>query len=115
MAFHPCYNTDKEVLHYDFNGVADELSGNLVTGSGAKMRFSRTLNEKCYAVPCPDELLPVGDAFVSFVFEDDRKSAGLAYKGKYKVIATSIPFEAVTSESQREKLMGAVMRFLGGK
>ena len=105
----------KEVLHYDFNGVADELSGNLVTGSGAKMRFSRALNEKCYAVPCPDELLPVGDAFVSFVFEDDRKSAGIAYKGKYKVIATSIPFEAVTSESQREKLMGAVMRFLGGK
>lgn len=102
-----------DVLHYDFGGRAKDSSGSLVTGSGANIRFCRTVNENCYAVSCPDVLVPVGKkAFVSFVFDEDRQSAGIAYNGDYRVIATSIPFEAVTSENQRNKLMEAVMRYL---
>lgn len=101
------------VLHFAYAGTTDDLSGDLVTGSGAKIRFSRKANEECYAVSRPDVLAPVGSkAFVSFVFDEDKQSAGVAYNGKYRVIATSIPFEAVSGEKQRVALIGAVMRYL---
>ncbi len=102
----------RDVLRYEYGGSITDLSENLVTGSGARLRFNRTANEECYAVPRPDVLVPVGKAFVSFIFSGDKQSAGIAYAGKYRVLATSIPFETVTDERQRVNLMGAVMRFL---
>ena len=70
------------------------------------------MNEECYAVPRPDVLVPAKDAFVAFVYNKNKKSAGVAYAGRYRVLSTSFPFEAVDNEQLRFYLMGAVLRFL---
>jgi hypothetical protein len=63
-------------------------------------------------VPSPDVLVPINDAFVSFIYKGNKKSAGVAYSGDYRVISTAFPFETVVDDEKRKNLMGAVMRFL---
>ena len=106
------HNFIKNVLHVDYGGSVTDLSENIITGSGLCMNFRRGANEECYAVSRPDILVPVDNAFVSFVFDGSKQSAGVAYAGDYRVISTSFPFESVTDSELRSKLMGAVMRFL---
>lgn len=102
----------REVLRLDYGGSVYDLSEGVVFGSGLELPVRRTANEHCYAVPCPDVLVPIDDAFVSFIYNGNRKSAGVAYSGNYRVLSTAFPFEAIADEDKREKLMGAVLRFL---
>ena len=103
----------REVLRCDYGGTVSDVSENIVSGAGgALFRVPRVVNEECYTVSRPDILVPIDDAFVSFVFNGCRESAGVAYAGKYRVLSTSFPFESVLGEKEREELMGAVMRFL---
>ena len=102
----------REVLRLDYGGSVYDLSEGVVFGSGLQLPVRRTANEHCYAVPCPDVLVPIDDAFVSFIYNGNRKSAGVAYSGNYRVLSTAFPFEAIADEGKREKLMGAVLRFL---
>ena len=103
----------RDVLHFECGGTVEDLNEEQISGSGLHLSIGRTVNEGCYAVSRPDALLPQGGAFLSFVFNDSRKGAGVAYAGDdYRVLSTSFPFEAVKGDLQRVKLMGAVMRFL---
>lgn len=102
----------RDVLRFDYGGSVSELNENCISGSGLEFSIARTVNERCYAVSRPDILVPLDDAFVSFVFNGNRESAGVAYAGNYRIISTSFPFETVSEEEQRDKLMGAIMRFL---
>ena len=103
----------RDVLRCDYGGSVDELSETGIVGNVSRVfRIPRAVNEECYAVSRPDILVPLDDAFVSFVFEGCRESAGVAYAGDYRVLSTSFPFEAVRGVEARNELMGAVMRFL---
>ena len=103
----------RELLHLDYGGTVSNLAEGTVVGSGLNLSIARKANEECYAVSRPDILVPLDNAFVSFVFDGCRESAGVAYAGDgYRVLSTSFPFEAVQSSALRAKLMGAVMRFL---
>lgn len=102
----------RDVLRFDYGGSVNDLSESVISGSGLEFEIPRRVNEGCYTVSRPDILVPIDDAFVSFVFNGNRESAGVAYVGDYKVLSTSFPFEAVAGEKKRAKLMGAVMRFL---
>ena len=102
----------REVLRLDYGGSVFDTSEDVLYGSGLELPVRRTANECCYAVPCPDVLVPIDDAFVSFIYKGNRKSAGVAYSGDYRVLSTAFPFETIADESKREKLMGAVLRFL---
>lgn len=102
-----------DVLRCDYGGTIEDLSENGISGNGGSLfRIPRKVNEECYTVSRPDILVPLDDAFVSFVFDKCRESAGVAYAGKYRVLSTSFPFEAVMGEGERTELMGAIMRFL---
>lgn len=102
----------RSLLKFDYGGSVADASEDVVFGSNLSLPFRRTVNEECYAVARPDVLVPEDDAFVAFVFDKSKKSAGVAYAGKYRVLSTSFPFEAVADESLRAYLMGAVLRFL---
>ena len=103
----------RNLLHFEYGGTITDLSENTVAGSGLRLTIDRGVNEECYAVSRPDILVPLDEAFVPFVFDGCKESAGVAYSGKgYRVLSTSFPFEAVQNAVQRAKLMGAVMRFL---
>ena len=102
----------REVLRLDYGGSVDDAFEDVVFGSGLKIPVWRKVNEQCYAVSRPDILVPIDDAFVSFVFDRSRESAGVAYSGNYRTLSVSFPFEAIADREKRVKLMGAVMRFL---
>ena len=103
----------RDLLHFDYGGTVTNLAESAVTGSGLRLTIPRKVNEECYAVSRPDILVPLDKAFVSFVFDGCKESAGVAYVGNgYRVLSTSFPFEAVQNSALRTKLMGAVMRFL---
>lgn len=102
----------RNLLKFDYGGSVHDTSENHIFGSNLNMEMYRTVNEECYAVARPDILAPVGDAFVAFVFDGCKESAGVAYAGDYRVLSSSFPFESVVSEEQRNMLMGAIMRFL---
>ena len=103
----------RNLLHFDYGGTVSNLYEDVITGSGLRMSIERKANESCYAVSRPDILVPLDDAFVSFVFDGCKESAGVAYSGNgYRTLSTSFPFEAVQNSLHRTKLMGAVMRFL---
>ena len=102
----------RDVLRFDYGGSVYDKSETEIFGSGLDITVRRSLNEECYAVPSPDILVPIDDAFVSFIYKGNRKSAGVAYSGYDRVLSTAIPFEAICDEGKREKLMGAIMRFL---
>lgn len=103
----------RDVLRCDYGGSLDDLSETGITGNASRVfRIQRTVNSECYAVSRPDILVPLDEAFVSFVFEGCRESVGVAYAGDYRVLSTSFPFEAVQGEEARSELMGGIMRFL---
>lgn len=103
----------RDMLKFDYGGSVFNSAENTVFGSNLRIGIHRTVNEQSYAVPSPDILVPVGNAFVSFVYNGCKESAGVAYAGdKYRVLSTGFPFESIVSEQQRNQIMGAVMRFL---
>jgi hypothetical protein len=103
----------RELLRFDYGGAVPSLADDVVAGSGLRLNVGRTVNAECYAVSCPDILVPVDEAFVPFVFDGCKESAAVAYSGGgYRVLSTSFPFEAVKNSVHRAELMGAVMRFL---
>ena len=102
----------RSFLKFDYGGSVADVQESEVFGSNLLLPVKRGVNEGCYAVSRPDVLVPSKDAFVAFVYNRSKKSAGIAYSGDYRVIAMSIPFEAVVGEGLRAQLMGSVMRFL---
>ena len=102
----------RNVLKFDYAGCVADTTENRIFGSNLTFDVSRTANEQCYAVARPDILAPVGNAFIAFVFDKSRESAGIAFADNYRVLATSFPFETIFNEGLRAELMGAVMRFL---
>ena len=102
----------RSLLKYDYGGSVHNATENRIFGSNLNMSICRTVNEHCYAVASPDILVPVDNAFVSFVFDGCKQSAGVAYAGQYRTLCTSFPFETIVDEQQRSLLMGAIMRFL---
>ena len=105
-------NFIREVLRLDYGGTVFDKSENVISGSGLDLPVCREVNEMCYAVSNSDVLVPIDDAFVAFIYKGNRKSAAVAYRGDYRVLSAAFPFETVSDESKREKLMGAIMRFL---
>lgn len=102
----------RNLLKVDFGGTVSNVAEDVIFGSNMRMHIARTVNEVCYALPRPDILVPVDNAFISFVFDGCKASAGVAYAGNYRTISVSFPFETISSEEQRTQLMGSIMRFL---
>lgn len=105
-------NFIRSLLKFEYGGSMTDVSEDIVFGSNLSLPIHRTVNEENYAVARPDVLVPVQDAFVAFVYNKSKKSAGVAYSGKYRVLSTGFPFESVSDEGMRFSLMGSVMRFL---
>ena len=103
----------RDLLRFDYGGTVSNIADDVVAGSGLRLAVGREVNSGCYAVSRPDILVPLDEAFVPFVFDGCKESAGVAYAGNgYRVLSTSFPFEAVKNSVHRAELMGAVMRFL---
>lgn len=101
----------ENVLKYRYaQSLRDSYSGQIF-GMGHTMEISRMMNEKSYAVPAPESILPVVPAFSAFVYTDGNRSAGTAYKGNYRTFVLGFPFESITSEQERARVMTGILGF----
>lgn len=79
------------------------------------MSYSATLNDRNYIVERPDILVPAESARTSelFTFSDSGRRAGqLVRRGKGRVAVVTVPFEAVTSATDRAAMMKKILNAL---
>jgi hypothetical protein len=74
------------------------------------------LTEKSLAIPAPETLIPVAPAYSVLAYEEGNQCAAIAYPGTdYRTFILGFPFESIREESERIRLMGMALKFLGGK
>ena len=105
----------EKILKYGFQGSLKDTRSGQITGLGRTLQIPRLPNEKAYAVTAPDCIVPVDSAFPVFVYQPGQYSAGIAYKGNYRVFAIGFPFESIESETDRAIVMAAILKFFGEK
>lgn len=105
----------EKILKYGFQGSLKDTRSGQITGLGRTLQIPRLPNEKAYAVTAPDCIVPVDSAFPVFVYRPGQYSAGIAYKGNYRVFAMGFPFESIESETDRAIVMAAILKFFGEK
>lgn len=79
------------------------------------LHFNTILNSKQYAVESPDALDICNGSKVIHSFEGNNNPATVGYRGKYKTIISSIPFESIESEKERMQLMKEIIQFFEKK
>jgi hypothetical protein len=77
-----------------------------VFGANTTLSFPTQVNEKSYAVPAPDCLLPTAGAYSTFVYTPGNYGAGIAYKGTdYRTFVLGFPFESIDNAQHRSRIM----------
>ncbi len=105
-----------EILGADGAESDTSLSGRLRDATTGKVvNYSATLNDRNYIVERPDILVPAESARTSelFTFSDSGRRAGqLVRRGKGRVAVVTVPFEAVTSATDRAAMMKKILNAL---
>lgn len=79
-------------------------------GANTPLSFPTRANEKSYAVPAPECLLPTGGAYSTFVYTPGNYGAGIAYKGTdHRTFVLGFPFESIEGAEQRTRVMMAAL------
>jgi len=75
--------------------------------------FNTVYNPSIYTVDAPDAIEPVDSLGKTIIrYAENNISAGVAYKGKYKIVAFGFPFESIINEKERNIIMEKVIKFL---
>ncbi len=102
----------ENVLKYTFGGSMQGITTGQIYGANTQLAIPVQVNEKSYAVPAPDCLLPTGNAYSAFVYTPGNYSAGIAYPGSdYRTFVLGFPFESIEGASQRASIMSAILQF----
>lgn len=105
----------ENVLHYTF--VKTDASNNgkltLLTNSdfNSEFNFCTKLNQSLYAVEAPDAINCTKGGKVQFRFSDSKLPACVTYRGTYKSVVATFPFESILYESNRNKFMSETLSF----
>lgn len=108
----------EQVLRYKLSESRVESSGiisnyfSIWSMFGQKYyRYNNSLDNEMYAVEHPDGLDTSYGSQIIHSFEKSNLPATVGYKGKYKTIISSVPFESIPSEKEREVLMKEITTF----
>ena len=97
-------------------GSRETLYTSQVRSAHSQFTIPRTLNEKSLAIPAPETFIPVAPAYAVLAYEEGNQCAAIAYPGTdYRTFILGFPFESIREESERIRLMGMALKFLGGK
>ncbi len=98
------------VLKFAHGGAMYGITSGQVYGAGITLTFPTQPNEKTYAVPSPDCILPSGNAYSNFVYTPGNYGAGIAYKGSdYRTFVLGFPFESIENAQHRSRIMKAAL------
>lgn len=74
--------------------------------------FHTIPNEYSYTSESPDGIEPSGKgAWTIFRYKDNNISAGVAYRGSYKVVSLGFPIETIKNKRDMEELLKSVLLF----
>jgi hypothetical protein len=100
----------QNTLKFTHGGSMYGVTTGQAFGANTSFTFPTQVNEKSYAVPAPDCLLPVGGSYSAFVYTPGNYGAGIAYKGTdYRTFVLGFPFESIDGAEQRAKVMKSVL------
>ena len=101
------------VLHYRWKGSLKSSDENGVKGMRSKPEIYRTATRDSYGVTRPDILSPTGKATALLSYARSGLTAGIGYKERTGGCFTmGFPFESITSERERDKLMRNIIKYL---
>lgn len=101
------------VLHYRWEGPLPSATENEVKGLRSKPEIRRNATAYGYGVTRPDVLSPTQKGATLMTYTDSKLTAGVGYKDRTQACLTlGFPFESITSERERDKLMKSILRFL---
>ncbi|MCX7871549.1 MAG: hypothetical protein N2485_08325, partial [bacterium] len=69
-------------------------------------------DEKIYKVEAPDEIGSINGSEVLMRFSENEFSTMIGYKKDYGVIALTVPFETISSDNERFRLLKLVLNYL---
>jgi hypothetical protein len=111
-----------EVLHYRPMTNHASKSGCVYPVNAMKSDFSKEFrfvqdyDPKIYKVESPDAIEPKGEnAKVLFRYKGDNKTAGVCFDGNCHSVILGFPFETITTDHQRDELMGQILKYWGLK
>ena len=103
-------NLAEGVLKFTHGGSMWGVTTGSVYGANTTLTFPTQVNEKTYAVPSPDCILPSPGAYSAFVYTPGNYGAGIAYKGiSYRTFVLGFPFESIEGAGQRARVMKAAL------
>ena len=107
-----------DVLHYEWRTNYASKSGQVYSTDYSKdyfnidLSFNTKIDESFYMIESPDGIEPSGDGAISgFRYKDTGVSAGVLYKGKYKVLSLGFPFETIKSQTDKNAFMKQIIMF----
>lgn len=108
-------------LGYEYDCAAAPRRGRVrVVASGAdfsrgEYRFFDTPGEEHYTVSTTDALRPAEDGCAVLRYVDDGRVAGVAHAGRGRSFVAGFPFESISDDRMRDRLMRDVLRYLSEK
>ncbi len=78
----------------------------------SNLHFNTSYHPRIYTVEAPDAFNPINGSQTILRYAENGFSAATAYSGDYRNIVFGFPFEAITSEKEREEVMGIILNFL---
>ena len=105
-----------EVLHYRWEGPLPSHTANQIRGMRSKAEIKRSADRYGYGVTKPDVISPVGRASTLFTYTESSLPAGVGFKDRNSATITlGFPFESVTSEKERDRIMKSILTYLTDK
>ncbi|MFA5328592.1 MAG: fibronectin type III domain-containing protein [Prolixibacteraceae bacterium] len=109
-----------DVLHYRLMTNHASKSGQVYPVNAMKsdfpseFHFVQDYNREIYKVESPDAIEPKGEhAKVLFRYKGDNKTAGICFDDKYHTIVLGFPFETITTNQQRDEMVGQILKYWG--
>ena len=100
----------QNTLKFTHGGSMWGITKGQVFGANTSFTFPTQVNEKSYAVPAPDCLLPTGGAYSTFVYTPGNYGAGIAYKGTdFRTFVLGFPLESIDNAQHRSRMMKAAL------
>ncbi len=107
-----------DVLHFSPMTNHASKSGGIYPVNDARkyfpleISFVQQYHPEIYKVESPGAIEPKGEnAKVLFRYRGDNKTAGVCYDGSYRTIVLGFPFETITTDKQRDELIGQILKY----
>ncbi|MBE6287864.1 MAG: xanthan lyase [Mediterranea massiliensis] len=102
-----------EVLKFDYSGQEQNVGEfHQIHGLDSNIRVAAMPNPLTYAVSRADRLTPADGAFAALAYSLSNASAAVAYNGNdYRTFVMGFPFESISDEALRAKIMASVLQF----